>query len=86
MVPTTLADIGLPQSTVELAYHLPTQTIIAHANLNRQLPPRKRLFIRRSNDPSYQPAATLSDDISIDSFVVDPRRLTVTTAPGCASF
>ncbi|HEY2249736.1 MAG TPA: hypothetical protein VGH74_01700, partial [Planctomycetaceae bacterium] len=59
---------------MSLAYHEPTGTVIAHTGAQGQLPPRKRLFFRWSTDTRYQPVATFPDNISIDSYIVDPSR------------
>lgn len=61
-------DIGTP-----LVYHPPTQTIIAYVKAV-ELPQRGRLFFRRVHDTAYQPIGPFPDQISIESFIVDPSR------------
>jgi hypothetical protein len=73
-VTNTYHSIGLPCAPTTLAYHQPTSTLIAHAGPDDEWPPRNRLYFRRATDTRYQQIAGFADNISIDSFALDPSR------------
>lgn len=72
---SSFGRIGLPNGvSTKLAYHAPTQTIVALVEPRANLPPHRGIYFRRAADVRYQPVATLPDDISIDSYAIDVSR------------
>jgi hypothetical protein len=74
--PKSFEGIGLPKAHAypQLAFHEPTQTLIAHTRPLKSRLPGDRLSFRQVGGSRYQPIGSFTEGISIDSFVIDPTR------------
>ncbi len=70
------SEVGLPEGyqTLNLAYHQPSRTLIAHVGSIKNLPPGKRLFFRWAEGERYQAIDQCQGGESVNSFVLDPLR------------
>jgi hypothetical protein len=73
--PLRFEAIGLPEGhmTSRLAYHSPTETIIAHTRPRQSSLPSERLWIRHVKERRYRPVGDFPPAISVSSFTVSSR-------------